>query len=376
MTMRVLYSVHGYGRGHATRTMAVLPHLMRPGRRILCLAGGDAYQTLAGEFPSVQIPAMGFTYRPRSGRLSLAATVLHNLPAALDLAFRGPVFSLVRDVMLDFRPDVVISDAEAWSHRVAEHLQIPRISFDHFGLLAHCRPQFDMRDRIPALAHAWCYRWLMRQPDRALVSSFHDAPARQPGVQVIGTLLRPSVRSAVSVPGEHLLVYFNRGLDQFRPGTLDVLRSLQIPVRVYCLEPREKIDQVSFHAMHPQTFVTDLAACRAIISTAGNQLIGEAVHLRKPLCVLPEDCVEQRMNAAAIERMGIGMRLHPSQLSLPALQKFLGQLETYRERMAAHGCDGTSDAARILEEFIQQLAPAAAAEEQQMPPRISTSEAA
>ena len=374
--MRILYSVHGYGRGHATRTMAVLPHLMRPGRHILCLAGGDAFRTLAPEFPAVQIPTMGFSYQPRSGRLSLAATVLHNLPAALDLAFKGPVFNFVRDVMRDFRPDVVISDAEAWSHRVAEHLQIPRISFDHFGLLAHCRPRFDLRDRIPALAHAWCYRWLTRKPDRALVSSFHHAPSRNPDVHVIGTLLRPAVQSAVSVPGEHLLVYFNRGLDQFRPGTLDVLRSLQIPVRVYCCEDREKIDQVTFHVMHPQAFITDLASCRAVLSTAGNQLVGEAIHLRKPLCVLPEDCVEQRMNAAAVERMGIGMRLHPARLTTAALQSFLGQIEIYQERMTANGCDGTLDAARRLEQFLEQLAPAAAALERQAATHIPASEAA
>lgn len=308
---------------------------------------------------------MGFTYRPKTGQLSLAATILHNLPAALDLLCRGPVFNFVRDVILDYRPDVVISDAEAWSHRVAEQLRIPRISFDHFGLLAHCQPTFDLQDRIPARFHAWCYRWLMRQPDRALVSSFHDAPSRHPGVQVIGTLLRPVVRQAVSVDGQHLLVYFNRGLEQFRPGTLDVLRSLQMPVRVYCNQPQEPIGQVSFHVMDPHAFVNDLASCRAILSTAGNQLVGEAIFLRKPLCVLPEDCVEQRMNAAAVERMGIGMRVQSARLTPAVLKDFLSRLDLFRERMAGLQCDGTATGARLLEQFLQELVPNAAAEEQQ-----------
>jgi len=128
--------------------------------------------------------------------------------------------------------------------------------------------------------------------------------------------------------------------------------------------------------MHPQTFVTDLASCRAVLSTAGNQLVGEAIHLRKPLCVLPEDCVEQRMNAAAVERMGIGMRLHPAKLTTAALQSFLGQIDLYQERMTANGCDGTLEAARYLEQFLEQLAPAAAAEERLAATHIPASEAA
>lgn len=374
--MRILYAVHGYGRGHATRTMSVLPYLMRAHRQILCLAGGDAWQTLASEFSAMQIPTMGFAYQPKTGRLSLGATILHNLPAALDLAFHGPVFSFVRDVMLEFKPNVVISDAEAWSHRVAAHLQIPRISFDHFGLLAHCRPDFDLRDRIPARFHSWCYQWLMRQPERALVSSFHDAPSRRSGVRVVGTLLRPQVRNAVSVAGPHLLVYFNRGLDQFRPGMLEALSSLGMPIRVYCREPRERMDQVSFHVMHPSAFIDDLASCRAIISTAGNQLVGEAMFLRKPICVLPEDCVEQRMNALAVERMGIGMRLHPTQFTSASLKVFLSRLDEYSKRMAEHVWDGTAEAAMWLEQFLQELAPDAAAESQHSQALATAREAA
>ncbi|MFM7835473.1 MAG: glycosyltransferase family protein, partial [Planctomycetaceae bacterium] len=106
------------------------------------------------------------------------------------------------------------SDAEPWSHQVAAMLQIPRISFDHFGLLVHCRPALSSTDRLLAIAQTWCYRRLMGTPDRALVSSFYRTPVITPGVRLTGTLLRTAVRAARPADDGHLMVYFNQGLQQ------------------------------------------------------------------------------------------------------------------------------------------------------------------
>src|SRR5262249_4918723 len=139
--MRILYGVHGYGRGHATRTLAVLPHLAAR-HQLLILAGGDAYQTIAPDYPVVRIPTLGFAYSRGQGarRRSNWHTFRHNCPAILDLLWGGPTSALVREVVSAFAPDVVIADAEAWTHHAADALQIPRISFDHIGIMTYCRP--------------------------------------------------------------------------------------------------------------------------------------------------------------------------------------------------------------------------------------------
>src|SRR5271165_2822893 len=109
--MRILYSVHGYGRGHATRALAVLPELSRR-HTLLCLAGGDAYTAIWPDFPVVRIPMLSFAYVPGTGRVSKRRTLSRNLPAVLDLVCRGPVFETVRGIASEFGPDVIISDAE------------------------------------------------------------------------------------------------------------------------------------------------------------------------------------------------------------------------------------------------------------------------
>src|SRR3546814_19093001 len=75
--MRIAYGVMGYGRGHAMRTMAVLPALSRD-HEITVFASGDAYEVLAPHFNPVRIPTIGYHYGsggPHSLPITLARHV-------------------------------------------------------------------------------------------------------------------------------------------------------------------------------------------------------------------------------------------------------------------------------------------------------------
>jgi uncharacterized protein (TIGR00661 family) len=296
-------------------------------------------------------------YARGTGRVSNTLTLLRNLPALLDLACHGPVFETVRGIARDFQPDVIVSDAEAWSHRVAADLHIPRISFDHIGLMTYCRPEVEWFDLPLAWFNAECYRWLMGQPDRVLVSSFYPVPPRRPDVKIVGPLLRSAVRELTPYLGDYLLAYFNQGKDQLRPAMLQALAGAGLPVRVYGTTRRGKQGPLTFLPLSNLPFLEDLAGCRAVISTAGNQLIGEALYLGKPVCVTPEACVEQRLNAAAVERLGIGMRVSAREFSATRLHTFLSQLDFYRSNIARNVRDGVHAAVEIMEQFLSELAP-------------------
>src|SRR4051812_1916808 len=177
--MRIIYGVHGYGRGHATRTLAILPELCKR-HQVLIVAGGDAHSAIWPDYQVVRIPTLGFAYGRGTGKRSNWHTLRRNLSGFLDLKLRGPVFEMVQGTVEEFAPDVVISDAEAWTHHVAHRLRIPRISVDHIGIMAYCRPPVEWRDRLEAKWDTAVYRQLMRRPDRIIVSSFYDAAPRRP----------------------------------------------------------------------------------------------------------------------------------------------------------------------------------------------------
>ena len=351
--MRITYGVFGYGRGHATRAAAILPELSRR-HELQILAGGDAYDALLTRYPVTRVPTLGYVYT-QQGRCSEYLTLTRNMWHVLDMLFGGPVFQTVLEAMQDFHPDVVICDAEPWTHRVARRLGIPRISFDHFGIMVYCKPRIPWGDRIRSRRDVFIYRTLMGRPERVIVSSFYDAAARRPGVCVIGPLLRDEVLRVEPARGSHLLVYFNKGEHQFTPGIERALHEIDLPVRVYGTSRHGSDGKLSFRPPSNLPFLEDMASCRAIISTAGNQLVGEAMYLGKPLLVMPENCVEQRLNAAFVEHLGIGRRVRHGDLEVGVVREFLSHEQAYVENIRRQARDGRREALETIERFVREL---------------------
>lgn len=351
--MRIAYGVMGYGRGHAMRTMSVLPALMKE-HEITVFAGGDAYEVLAPLFPTVRIPTIGYRYNERGGH-SLPKTLAENAAPMADLLLGGLGTELVQREFRERGIELVISDSEAWTHRSAQKLGIPRISFDHVGIIAYCKPHFPPDLWLAGMRDAVGYRSLMGIPERILISSFYPAEGQYPGVKVIGPMLRDEVHRVKSVQGDYLLAYFNKGEHQYQPHIDRALRLLDCPVVVYGTKYRGKVDNLDFRAPSTEWFVHDLAHCRAVLSTAGNVLIGEAIHFGKPILALPEDAFEQRLNAYMIERMGVGMRGDLRRLTPSDVDRFMGNHDYYGSNMKEHAGDSRADAIVTLQRYIAEL---------------------
>lgn len=353
--MRIAYGVHGYSRGHATRAAAVLGSLMER-HEVRIYAGGDAYDFLSRSFPVERIPSLGFSYN-RHGQLSKVRTFFENLPKATDLFRAGPEFSALLSSMRAFQADIVISDAEPWTHRAALALGIPRIGFDHFGIMVYCRVPLGLLDRARSAFDRGLYRSFIGQPDRVLVSSFYDVPPRSDAVRVIGPLLRDEVHHVQPHSGAHLLVYLNRGVRQLTAALEQALQELPHEIRLYGAGRVGQEGNITFRPPGNRSFLRDLASCRAVVSTAGNQLVGEAIHYGKPMLVAPETTVEQRMNAAAVERMGIGEATTFAELTAPRISAFLSRVPEHTAATRRHRRDGRREALEVLEEWMAELVP-------------------
>jgi len=352
--MRIAYGVMGYGRGHAMRSGAVLPSLMAE-HEVTVFAGGDAYEVLAPKFPTVRIPIIGYVYNERGGH-SGPRTLKRNFAPMADLLFGGAGAALVEKEFRQRGIDLVISDSEAWTHRAAQKLKIPRISYDHVGIIAYCKPHFPPDLRLLGLRDAIGYRALMGVPERILISSFYPAEPAYPNMHIVGPMLRPEVLQAKPEDsGEFLMAYFNKGEHQYLPHIDRALRLLDLPVVVYGTPFRGQSENLDFRAPGNEAFIRDLASCKAVLSTAGNQLIGEAIHFGKPILALPEEAFEQRLNAYMIERMGVGMRGDRHRLTPSDVDRFLGNYDFYRSNMGDHARDGRAEAIETLHRYVDEL---------------------
>ena len=352
--MRIAYGVMGYGRGHAMRTRAVLPALMKD-HEITVFAGGDAYDVLAPEFPTVRIPVIGYRYNAK-GQHSLPRTFTENFAGMSDLLFGGHGMAAVEAEFRARGIEAVISDSEAWTHRTAQKLGIPRISFDHVGIIAYCKPHFPADLWLTGMRDAWGYRSMMGVPERILISSFYPAEPAYKGVKIVGPMQREVVLRAKPVTGDYLLCYFNKGEHQYLPAVDRALRLLDCPVIIYGTPHRGKVDNLDFRAPSNEWFVHDLAGCRGLLSTAGNQTIGEAIHLGKPILAVPEDAFEQRLNAHIIEKMGVGLRADLRSLTPSDVDRFMGHTDWYRSNMREHARDGYAEAVATLQQYLGDFA--------------------
>ena len=358
--MRVVYGVHGYGRGHATRSAAVLAELSKR-HDVLVMAGGDAYDILKPDFEVFAVPSFGFAYTKRGHEPSFFGTFLKSLPLLFDIAFNGEQFRRVVQKIREFEAEIIISDAEAFTHHAARSLELPHVSFDHFGVMVHFEVSLRPWDRLRRLWDASVYRLIQANPQRALLSSFYTAPLRSAHVRIIPTLLRDEVLRHSPKQGEHILVYLNNGAQQLTDRLLGELIAADIHMVVYGTNLAGNRAKLVFQPAGNASFLRDLASCRAVLTTAGNQLVGEALHYGKPLLVMPEGCVEQRMNARGLVRMRAGDSCEMYELTANRLHDFLRDVPRFSRNIQTlldqrgGTIDGRTEAVSTIEGWMFEL---------------------
>jgi len=347
---RIFYGVSGEGRGHATRARALIEDLRRR-HEVVVYSFDQAYELLRSVYDGTEVdvrrlPGLQFAYGP-DRRLDYPRSFIQGLPYLLHLP--DLVQRLHRELEEE-GADLVITDFEPALPRAALRADVPFLSIDHQHFLVAC----DLR-ALPASLQAYAafmapfiHAYYQGQVE-TMVSSFFSAPLR-PGyrnVVQIGTLLRPEIVQTEPEHGEHLVAYVRRS------GSDRLLRALARcgqEVRVYGLGSRPSVGKVRFREVDVFRFVEDLATSRALVTTAGNQLIGEALYLGKPVLGMPEEGnYEQRINAHYLRQSGLGVAVDIERISAKHIRRFVRRVDELRERIDRDQFYGNPAAAAMIE---------------------------
>ena len=308
----MIHAFAGEGFGHLSRARALTRLMRGRGHRIVLSAGGTAAAKLRDEGESIiEVPALVPVIR--GNRLRIARTVGrngwraatgHDLPA---LAAR----------FHEVDPDLVLVDLEPFSAVTADLLRIPTLSFGRQQILTHTRYRLTPQRRFAAPFARAAVRVLSPlRPQRVLINTLWPGPARYPHVtHLLPPLLRPAVLERTPEQGDHLLVYFNGGVGSQHLAHLLADRLAAAPVAsvVYGVGRPDGFDapNVTWKETGESSFLDDLASCRAVIASAGFNLMSEAVHFGKPLLALPNrGNLEQVVNGSKLEENGAGACAH------------------------------------------------------------------
>ena len=362
---KLLFSLSGEGRGHATRVRAIVEEL-RQHHRVVILAPGNAYEFLGPLYRGtdvqvIPIPGMLFRYN-QDRQLDVWRTA-----AGVACYLRGfrRLTGEIESLLTRLQPDLVVTDFEPALPRAAMRLGIPFISLTHqHFLLTYDLSSLPTYLRIHAIYMRWIVRVYYSGQRHSIVSSFYFPPLRRGcrNVSQVGVMLRPEVRSTSPITGDHLVAYLRRFAG---PNVIEALAATRHPVRVYGLGERPAQGLLTFHAIDERAFIADLAACRALVATAGNQLVGEALFLGKPAFIMPEARnYEQFINAHFLAQTGSGSWMEMERVTSGPLIDFLRRHDEFAARIQRARLDGLPAAMRTLEHFLPggrklQLRPAA-----------------
>jgi len=284
-----------------------------------------------------EIPGLHFYYTP-SRRLDYLRT---GREAAAYLGRMNGLVSSLTETIRRERPNLVIVDFEPALPRAARRAGIPFLSVNH----QHFLVVSDLSSLPPALRrHAAYMSWIVRTyysgQAETVVSSFYFPPLKPKyrNVTQVGVLLRPEMLRAAPECRGHLCVY----LRKFAPkAVLEALRECGRPVRIYGLGARPEQGNLRYFEISESGFLEDLATCDALVTTAGNQLVGEALFLRKPVFAMPEARnFEQYINAHFLRAEGGGDWAEMELVNTAILRGFLDRIEEYRAHIRPDRVNG------------------------------------
>ncbi len=321
---RLHYYVHGRGRGHATRSRAVIERLRQAGHEVVAFAGRDAYALLREHAQTRAVDSL------MPGEGARASWRL------LERVRQGHA------ALRDDRAALVISDGDLPGLLAARAGRRPSIAVGH-GLVFYC---------------CACPRGLPRGSWRreALKAGVSSLTAhRQIAVNFVplavrrGVLARPSVEllpATERTPDGPVVCYFRDGAPR---SLLLLLADLQAPVIVFGAT-RPDVPGLGHEAPSRPRFVEALRSARAVIATAGSQLISECVALATPLLAVhdPHDD-EQRLNAARLRHAGLGDGCPMPSLDRERLRAFLARRATRSSTWDA------PDVATAVERSVREL---------------------
>ncbi|HET9553621.1 MAG TPA: MJ1255/VC2487 family glycosyltransferase [Anaeromyxobacteraceae bacterium] len=353
--MRILYGVAGEGMGHATRSRVVIDHLSKH-HDVEVVVSGRAHDYLkAQESARLGVNKIwGLSIVYEDNEVQSLRTVLSNLTGA----FTGGLPKNVKayfDLTAEFRPDVVVSDFETWSHLYGKMHGLPVVSLDNNQIVNRCmhppevlagkETEFLLAKAVVKAKLPGCFHYL--------ITSFFFPEVSKPRTTLHPPVLRPGILAAKPEAGEHLLVYQTSTSNTALP---EILRGCGRECRIYGLRRDLTADLVDgplvYRPFSEQTFIEDLRTARAVVSGGSFTLMSEAVYLHKPMLSVPvKKQFEQILNGRYLEKLGYG--LTDEVITARRLGELLERLPDFERQLGRYGQDGNRETLAKLDEVLE-----------------------
>lgn len=334
--MKIVLGVCGFGLGHSTRQRPILEGLLARGHDVILVTNDQSHHFFTSMFP--QVP-----------NVRVYVPMIHTTPDGLDFSATAddprnvqpeahPAFWRACG-LIEQRfgtPDLVISDYDMVSAQIAYLFGAPLVTIDQQSkFLGYDCPPIDV---FTPQEHRMRLGFFFPKARARVATSFfavgYEAVAGYP-VTVIPPILGHDVKDLLPAPEDgHVTVYISAASHIAQSvDELLALFTLFPDHRFTCFvdtEAADVPDNVTLLRNDRPAFIDSLRRSAAVISTAGHNLITEALYLRVPMFLLPFGHYEQQLNARLVTDEGLGCTA--PRVTKANLGAFFANLDGYRRR--------------------------------------------
>ena len=334
--MKIVVGVCGFGLGHSARERPIIEGLLTRGHDVVLVTNDQSHDYFTRYLPQVRnlrvyVPVIHTTAQG----LDFEATAHDPLNAQPEAhsAFWNACGAIEREFGT---PDLVISDYDMVSAQIAYLFGVPLVTLDQQSkFLGYECPAIDA---FTPDEHRMRLGYFFPKAAARVATSFFPvpyAPVAEYPVTIIPSIVGHDVRGQVPAPQEGLVTVYVSAASHLEQSATELLRVLgEFPEhRFSCFVDAQVSglpDNVTVRPNERADFVDSLRQSTAVISTAGHNLITEALYLSVPMFLLPFGHYEQQLNARMVSDAGLGCT--SATLDATRLGAFFDNLSLYRQR--------------------------------------------
>ena len=345
---RILYGVCGIGLGHAIRSKILIDYLKDKNYDIRIVAGGKAYTYLSKEYPNVEeIESADFVFKNNKSRLFY--TVFRTFYRIITHGLSS--FIKVRKIIKDFKPELIITDAEPISHIAARISSIKRISIDNPHALLYRKYEINRSEFLSWFLLIFALKILIFGADKYIIYDYFDKQIDNPRVLFIKPIIQQEFLKQKPRNGEHIFVYQSLTDNDYICNTLKKIDEKFI---IYGFNKNMVDKNLTFKKFNQDEVFQDISCAKAVIANGGFNILSEALYLKKPIYCMPiKYQFEQILNGKFIEKLGAGIsRMNIDEKNL---NRFLSNLNYYRKNLNLYNSGDQEDKLNIIENEIKIL---------------------
>ena len=325
--MKILVGICGIGNGHSNRQTIVIQYLLECNHEVVIATTKNAADYFAKTFSKVKIvnvsiPWITCNIKGIDFKDSLKKYIENNVDQYKSFF----EFAINVEKFFNGVPDVVITDYEPNVAQYSYATNIPLICMEQQSKFLYLKEEkikhFSIMEEVKRI------NYFFPKYDKKIISSFFPINIKDKKVKVVPPII--NLMKKIDKKKNQVLVYFSPYSDslkyKFVLEAISQIDYLDFIVYTHSQFNGDYPSNIIFKKFG-QSFKKDMENSKFLITTAGHQLLSEAIFINIPVYLIPLETYEQNYNALMVEKYKLG--IIGKKLNKREIEEFYSELDYY-----------------------------------------------